>query len=191
VKDLQSDGNVATAHWAADKQSAETAERTLLAHISDGDRFAMEELYRSYFGKLARFFRHLSVHADVEELINDTMIEVWQTGASMGTNTSVSVGIMRLAYSRGQQRFAGASESGPQVSRDIENTHHDSPATVDPASNQQDLFLTLAVEERAILYLVYASGYSRREIANIMDISCEWVDALLRDARYRHRAILQ
>src|SRR6202044_876589 len=98
VKHLQSDGNVATKHRAADKRSAETAERALLAHISEGDRFAMEELYALYFGKLAKFFRYLSVHADVEELINDTMIEAWQTGASMGTNTSVSVGIMRLAY---------------------------------------------------------------------------------------------
>jgi DNA-directed RNA polymerase specialized sigma24 family protein len=191
VKDLQSDGNVATAQWVADKQSAETAERALLAHISDGDRFAMGELYALYFGKLAKFFRHLSAHADLEELINDTMIEVWQTGASMGTNTSVSVGIMRLAYSRGQERFARASESGRQVSRDIENPHHDSPGTLEPTSNQQHLFLTLAVEERALLHLVYASGYSRRDIADIMDISCEWVDALLRNARLRHRAILQ
>jgi DNA-directed RNA polymerase specialized sigma24 family protein len=191
VKDLQSDGSVATAHWAADKQSAETAERALLAHISNGDRFAMEELYTLYFGKLARFFRHLSVHADVEELINDTMIEVWQTGASIGPNSSVSVGIMRLAYSLGQECIAGASECGAPVSRDIENTHHDAPATLDPASNQQKLLLTLAVEERALLHLVYASGYSRQDVADIMDISCEWVDTLLRDVRLRHRAILQ
>jgi DNA-directed RNA polymerase specialized sigma24 family protein len=191
VKDLQSDGNVATAHWAADKQSAETAERALLAHIANGDRFAMEELYALYFGKLAKFFRHLSVHADVEELINDTMIDVWRMGVSIGTTTSVSVGIMRWAYSRGQERFADVGRPGPRVSRDMENTHHDSPATLHPASNQQDLFLTLAIEERALLHLVYASGFSRREIADIMDISCEWVDALLRDARLRHRAILQ
>ncbi|HTD74622.1 MAG TPA: sigma factor-like helix-turn-helix DNA-binding protein, partial [Steroidobacteraceae bacterium] len=37
----------------------------------------------------------------------------------------------------------------------------------------------LPVEERAVLYFVYASGFSRREIADVMQIACDYVDMLL------------
>jgi DNA-directed RNA polymerase specialized sigma24 family protein len=131
------------------KQPTEEAARALLAFISAGDRSAMDRLYGLYFASLANFFLHLTAHADVvEELINDTMVEVWREGASIGASASVAVSIMRLAYSHGQKRVA-------------------------------------KVEERALLHLVYVGGYSRRDVAAIMNISCECVDVLLSDARLR------
>ena len=51
----------------------------------------------------------MTVRADlVEELINDTMLEVWKAGESIGANASVLLAIMRLAYSRVQKYFAEA-----------------------------------------------------------------------------------
>ncbi len=41
----------------------------------------------------------------------------------------------------------------------------------------------LPVEKRAVVHLVYASGCSRRETADIMKIACDSVDVLLRDVR--------
>jgi DNA-directed RNA polymerase specialized sigma24 family protein len=151
-------------HSSASKQSTEQAENALLARISAGDRSAMDKLYFLYFARLANFFRHLTARAHlVEDLINDTMFEVWQGGASIGANASVSVAIMGLAYSRGQKRLAEAGET---------RAH-------------QDFLLKLPVEERAVLHLVYAGGHSRCDIAGIMNISCECVDVLLDDARLR------
>jgi DNA-directed RNA polymerase specialized sigma24 family protein len=42
----------------------------------------------------------------------------------------------------------------------------------------------LSIEERALLHLVYACGHSRREVAEIMGLSCECVDLLLAEARH-------
>jgi DNA-directed RNA polymerase specialized sigma24 family protein len=178
-----------TSHSSASKQSGEQAEQALLARISAGDRSAMDELYLLYFARLANFFRHLTMHAHlVEELINDTMYELWQEGASIGENASVSVAIMGLAYSRGPKRFAEARAIRPHVQRAIDNADHESslPAMLEP-SNPQDSLLKLPVEERAVLHLVYSGGHSRRDIADIMNISCECVDLLLGDARLRLR----
>jgi DNA-directed RNA polymerase specialized sigma24 family protein len=142
-------GNVSAAYCAAGKQPTEEAARALLAFISAGDRSAMDGFYVLYFSSLANLFLHLTAHADlVEELINDTMVEVWREGASIAANASVAVSIMRLAYSHGQKRVA-------------------------------------EVEERALLHLVYVGGYSRRDVAAIMNISCERVDVLLSHARLR------
>jgi DNA-directed RNA polymerase specialized sigma24 family protein len=140
----------------------ERVERALLASISAGDRRAIEELYVLYFSRLAKFFLHLNVRADcVEGLIIDTMTEVWKEGASIEANASISIAIMRLAYSYGQKHFAEATEAQRGAPRD----------------------------GTALLYLVYGCGHSRQEIADMMNVSCECVDQLLGDARRRHCAL--
>jgi len=148
----------------------------------------MANLYGLYSTRLANFFRHLTAHADlVEELINDTMVEVWKEGASIGANASVSLAIMGLAYSHGRRRFAEAGVTRPHAQPVIQEADHDcpSPATSHTPTNPQDFLLKLPFEERAVLHLVYASGHSRRDVADIMNISCECVDVLIGDARRR------
>jgi DNA-directed RNA polymerase specialized sigma24 family protein len=176
-----------TGHSSVGNHSTEEAERALLALISAGNRGAMDKLYTLYFARLANFFRHLAVHANLaEELINDTMIAVWIEGASIGANSSVTIAIMGLAYSRAQKRLAESKTKAPYAQPAIQDTDHDGPTlrTSDTASNSP--FLSkLPLEERAVVHLVYASGHSRRDIAEIMKVSCECVDALLGDARLR------
>jgi DNA-directed RNA polymerase specialized sigma24 family protein len=180
-------GNVATANFSAGKPPTEEAERALLALVSAGDRSAMDKLYVLYFARLAKFFLHLTAHADlIEELIDDTMVEVWREGASIGGNPSVAVWIMGLAYSHGKRRVAKvgallhAQPSAP-------HTEHDRPGstTLEASSRLDEFLLRLPVEERALLHLVYSGGHSRRDIADIMNISCECVDVLLSDIRLR------
>jgi RNA polymerase sigma-70 factor (ECF subfamily) len=181
-------GNAVTAYSSSGNESTEQAERVLLELVSAGDRCAMTNLYVLYFMPLANFFRHLTAHADlVEELINDTMVEVWKEGASIGANGSVSLAIMGLAYSRGRRRLAEAAATRPHAQPVIQETDHDSlfPTTSHTPTIPQDFLLRLPFEERAVLHLVYASGHSRRDVADIMNISCECVDVLLGDARRR------
>ncbi len=185
-------GKAATAHSCAGKQSTERAERALLRLISAGDRTAIAKLYVLYFASLANFFLHLTARADlIEELINETMIEVWQKGTSIRVNSSVSHSIMALAYSRGQKRVAEAAVTRPHAgakpivrSTSQNNLRH---TTSDTSWSSHGFLRKLPVEERAVLHLVYASGHSRRAVADIMNISCESVDLLLGDARLRLR----
>jgi RNA polymerase sigma-70 factor (ECF subfamily) len=181
-------GDVSTAYAAAGKQPTEEAARALLAFISAGDRSAMDRLYVLYFASLANFFLHLTAHADlVEELINDTMVEVWREGASIGANASVAVSILGLAYSQGQKRVAKVGGPRLHSQPSVLHTEHDSPPspTLEASSRLDESLLRMPVEERALLHLVYAGGYSRRDVAAIMNISCECVDLLLSKARLR------
>jgi DNA-directed RNA polymerase specialized sigma24 family protein len=182
-------GTAAMAHSSASKQSTDQAEHALLACISADDRAAMDKLYLLYFARLAKFFLHLTVHVHlVEELINDTMFDVWQKGASIVADVSVAVTIMGLAYSRGQKRVAEASATiRLHVKPATQYADQDGPwpATLESSSILQDFLLNLPVEERVVLHLVYAGGHSRRDIAYIMNISCECVDVLFGDGRHR------
>jgi DNA-directed RNA polymerase specialized sigma24 family protein len=100
-------GDVTPAHARPGEESSEDLDRALLASISSGDRRAIEKLCASYFSRLANFYLELNVRADfIEDLIIDTMVDLWKEGACIGANVSVSVAIMRLAYSNGQRHFA-------------------------------------------------------------------------------------
>ena len=186
--------NVTTAHSSVVNHYTEEAARALLPLVSAGDRCAMDKLYILYFARLANFFRNLTARADLaEELINDTMFEVWIKRASIGSNASVSLAIMGLAYSRAQKRFAEAAAVQPHSQPAIHDKDHDRPPLTisDTPSNPSVLLSTLPVEERAVMHLVYASKYSRRDIADIMNVSCECVDVLLSGARLRLRPLFQ
>src|ERR1700675_4927586 len=159
-------GNAGTAYSSSGNESTEQAERVLLELVSAGDRCAMTNLYVLYFMPLANFFRHLTAHADlVEELINDTMVEVWREGASVGANVSVAVWIMGLAYSHGKKGVAKAGARRLHAQTSVLQTEHDSSrcTTLEASSRLDEFLLGLPVEERALLHLVYSGGHSRRE----------------------------
>jgi len=167
--------------FSADHQSTEVEERALLALVSTGDRWAMDQLYIRYFARLARFFENMTVRVDlVEELVKDTMLEVWKAGHSIRADATVFLVIMRLAYSCAQKYFAEARADEAQSQRDAHDWNgSESPLAVATLPDLQILLSELPVEERAVVHLVYASGCSRRETADVMKIACDCVDVLL------------
>jgi DNA-directed RNA polymerase specialized sigma24 family protein len=127
----------------------------------------------------------MTLRADVVEgLVNDTMLEVWKAGESIRTNASVLVAIMRLAYSRAQKYIADAGTDEPHCQRDVHDCEQSKSTIASPTPSGLQFFLSrLPVEERTAVYLVHASGCSRRETADVMKISCDDVDVLLRGVR--------
>jgi RNA polymerase sigma-70 factor, ECF subfamily len=160
----------------------DAAERALLGLASTGDRRAMEQLYIQYFARLTRFFQTMTLRDDVaEELINDTMLEVWKAGESIRTNASVLLAIMTLAYSRVQTYLAEVSADEPHSQRHVHDCDQSKSQLAKAAPSDLHIFLSkLAVKERAVVHLVYASGCSRRETADAMEIACDSIDVLLR-----------
>jgi RNA polymerase sigma-70 factor, ECF subfamily len=170
---------------SASRCLTDAAERALLALVSTGDRRAMDKLYIRYFARLAKFIKNMTLRADVvEELINETMVDVWKAGESIRPNASVLLAIMRLAYTRVQQYFAEIRTDEPHFQRDVHDWEQSKSMPAKAARSDLQIFLSkLSVEERAVVYLVYASGCSRRETADVMEIACDYVDVLLRVVR--------
>jgi RNA polymerase sigma factor (sigma-70 family) len=167
------------------RRRTDAAERALLVLVSAGNRRAMDQLYIRYFARLAKFFQNMTLRADVvEELINDTMLEVWKAGESTRRNASVLLAIMRLAHSRVQKYFAEARADELHSQRDVRDSDPSKSVLGRAAPADLQVFLSkLPVEERAVVHLVYGSGFSRRETADVMKIACDYVDVLLGDVR--------
>lgn len=174
------------------KNSAKDLDSSLLAAVAAGDRRALEELYLSYHRRLARFLsRFTRRYENVEEIINDTFMVVWQNANEFRSASQVSTWIIGIAYRtalksfRRQKNHAGASslDACPEQSIDptIETEIHD--------WLQQGLS-RLPIEQRLTMELAYHMGHSLEEIAAITDCPVGTVKARMFHAREKLRRCL-
>jgi DNA-directed RNA polymerase specialized sigma24 family protein len=135
------------------------------------DRAAMRRLrslYLGYFPYLERLFEHLLDTADTQlilSLINETLYELWYSSQVSRLPAALNDWMLRCAIKQAR-RFL-RQQLGPY-----------------PKSH--GLLGGLSFEERGVVYLAY-TGHSRVQVASIMRLSCEAVDALLAHARVRLR----
>jgi RNA polymerase sigma-70 factor, ECF subfamily len=175
------------------KNSPKERDSSLLAAVAAGDRRALEELYLSYHRRLARFLsRFTRRYENVEEIINDTFLVVWQNANEFRSASQVSTWIIGIAYRtalksfRRQKNHAGASSLDdvcPEQTIDptIETEIHD--------WLQQGLD-RLPIEQRLTMELAYHMGHSLEEIAAITDCPVGTVKARMFHAREKLRQYL-
>jgi hypothetical protein len=102
--------------------SADIADRRLLTAMASGSRSALARLHSHYFSRLVRFFVHLmplSAPEVVDDLIADTLFEVWRQCATFASDSSVHVAIMRVAWGHASRCLANseARRASPEALR--------------------------------------------------------------------------
>jgi DNA-directed RNA polymerase specialized sigma24 family protein len=162
---------------------ADITERRLLAAIARSGRSAPRRLHCLYFSRLVKFFVHLaplSAAEVIEDLVADTMFDVWCTRASLGRGSSLHVAIMRIAWARASKHLAQSEVSPPPPRQISDGAESKAWFSIWPEAlpRLSDVLATLHVNERAVVHLVH-SGHSRQEVADILSMSCHTVDAYL------------
>jgi DNA-directed RNA polymerase specialized sigma24 family protein len=157
----------------------DVAARRLLAAMSRGRRSALRRLHSLYFARLVNFFLHLapmSPAAVIEDLVADTMFDVWRTSASLERSCSIHVAIMRIAWAHAGQRVVdGGGAPSPTQQSSSAPQSRSRPSSTPKLPPLSDVLATLHLNERAVVHLVH-SGHSREEVADILRISCTTVD---------------
>src|ERR1700723_4409654 len=88
------------------KSCSKEGDGELLAAIGTGDRRALEELYLGYHRRLTRFLsRFTARYENVEEIINDTFMVVWQHAKDFRHASQVSTWIIGIAYRTALKSF--------------------------------------------------------------------------------------
>ncbi|MGO9932986.1 MAG: RNA polymerase sigma factor [Steroidobacteraceae bacterium] len=174
------------------KSSSKARDSALLVAVAAGDRRALEELYLSYHRRLARFLsRFTPRHENIEEIINDTFMVVWQNAGAFRSASQVSTWIIGIAYRTALKAFRRQKNQASAGSLD------DYPEqTVDPTGEtevhdwlQQGLS-RLPMDQRLTLELAYHMGHSLEEIAAITDCPVGTVKARMFHAREKLRQYL-
>jgi len=173
--------------------SRECGEHELLKRVAAQDREALRELYLLYCPRLARFLRRMTYRQDlVDELINDTLMVVWDKAASFRGDSLVSTWIMGIAYRRGLNLLRTEQRAHERmVLPTIEEQPVRDPADhADLAELLEQALATLSADQRAVLELTYYLGHSCREIAAIMGCPINTVKTRMFHARNKLRTLV-
>jgi RNA polymerase sigma-70 factor, ECF subfamily len=174
------------------KSTAKESDSQLLAAIGTGDRRALEELYLSYHRRLARFLsRFTPRYENVEEIVNDTFMVVWQSAKDFRGASLVSTWIFGIAYRTALKSLR--RQKNHAAARSLDEYPEQ---TVDPVlqTEMQDWLIhgldQLPVEQRLTLELAYHMGHSLEEIAAITNAPVGTVKARMYHAREKLRHYL-
>ena len=180
---------------AESARPAEGGERELLARIERRDIEAFERLYRMYQPRLARFLTHMLQRSQlVEEVLNDTMMVVWQSASNFRGDSKLSTWIFAIAY----RKALKARRCWPDpIEDDALQSRPSSAPGADQHVQHQKLrdaligaMARLSAEHRAVVDLTYFHDLGYREIAEIVGCPVDTVKTRMFHARRRLRQAL-
>ena len=174
------------------KNSTREHDNELLLAVAAGSRQALEELYLSYHRRLARFLsRFTPRYENVEEIINDTFMVVWQSAKDFRYASLVSTWIIGIAYRTALKSVR--RQKNHTAARSLDDYPEQATDPTFEAEVQDWLrhgMSRLPVEQRLTLELAYHMGHSLEEIAAITDCPVGTVKARMFHAREKLRQYL-
>jgi RNA polymerase sigma factor (sigma-70 family) len=166
------------------------ADAELIARICERDVHAFEQLYRKYFGRLSRFLLNL-IHRPqlVEEVLNDTMMVVWNKPDAFAGSSKLSTWIFGIAYRKAMKALRRWDQ--PVEDPDLDLRVSEEPAPDQQAGLEQiqarlaTAINGLSADHRAVVDLTYFQGFAYAEIADIVGCPVDTVKTRMFHAR-RH-----
>ena len=175
--------------------SGAPSERELLERVKMHDLDAFERLYRIYQPRLARFLTNLVKRPQlVEEVLDDTMMVVWNTAGSFRGTSKLSTWVFAIAYRKAlkaRMRWPDPLEDQQQDTRVSNDAAPDTELERSRIRNALvDAMEELSPEQRAVVDLTYFHDLGYREIAEILRCPVDTVKTRMFHARRRLRKAL-
>lgn len=181
---------MATERRTTSGQRRDDEDMRLIARIRAKDMAAFETLYRSYHVRLSRFLLRLVNRPTlVEEVLNDTLMVVWEKAESFNGASKLSTWIFAIAYRKAMKALR--KQDDPVDDDTIEERVSLDPSPEDDVSHNRrralllEAMTALSPEHRAVINLTYFHEMGYREIAGIMDCPVDTVKTRMFHARRR------
>jgi RNA polymerase sigma-70 factor (ECF subfamily) len=171
-------------------------EASLIGRVAAGDRRAFEMLYRAYFPRLARFLQRMTRSVPlIEEIVNDTLLVVWQKAATFDGSCKVSTWVFAIAYRKACKALHALDEPAVDATEECAG---DDAGRPDWRFEQQRLahavdaaVAALPLAQRAAFQLTFYHDMGYAEIAEIMECPVNTVKTRLFHARRRLATLLE
>lgn len=177
-------------------------EAQLIEGVAQGNERDFEELFRRYQPRLGSFFlqRTRDRHA-TEELVQETMLVVWERAASFNHTSRPSSWIFGIGYrkylewhrrnSKSSQLYRSEAERDPEeLPRDSKNEVSEQIGRERLSEQVRQALGELPEEQRAVIDLTFQQGLSYGEIARILGIQPGTVKSRMFYAKERLKEIL-
>ena len=181
-----------TAQRRTPARETRESETLLMERIRAKEVDAFEELYRSYRNRLARFLFKL-VHRPhmVEEIMNDTLMVVWDRAHAFNGDSKLSTWIFAIAYRKSMKALRSHQEP-------IDDKNAEERVSLDPSPEEEfgreriralllQAINELSAEHRAVVEFTYFHEIGYQEIAEIMSCPVGTVKTRMFHARRQLR----
>lgn len=149
-------------------------EYDLLQGIERGDASAFERFYKLYYPRLFRFIlRTTRLSEQVEELIQETLLFVWEHPERFNHQSKISTWIFGIAYNKSLKAVSKTTRRSNDVDIDeFGDTLSDPMANLAKHAETQDwlnqAMMVLSPDQRAVIELTFYHGLQYQEVAKIL-----------------------
>jgi RNA polymerase sigma-70 factor (ECF subfamily) len=172
----------------------------LLSRIEQQDEGAFRELYCAFSRKLyAYVLRQLSDTAQAEEIVSDTLYEVWKAPAKFRGDSQFSTWLIGIARNKVLMHWRGRKPDADHddVADLAEQLPSDAPGAFELMADHQrsegvrHCVDKLSADHRECVHLVFFQGMALAEVARIQQIPEGTVKTRLFHARQKLKQCLQ
>jgi len=165
-------------------------ELVLLKLVATGDRNALTRLYLLYHARLFKFvFRLTRSYATADEIVNDTMLVIWDKAASFRGDSKVSTWIFGIAYKQTMRRVTRKQLQLTPLT-DLDDRGHDHDAAMEIEDWVRQGLQTLPAAQQLTVVLVYYLGLTYQETAEVTECPVNTVKTRMFHARRKLKEYL-
>jgi RNA polymerase sigma-70 factor (ECF subfamily) len=184
----------------SEQREAEKArDRELMRRVVNGEQEALEELMqrwsRPVYSLALRILRNPEL---AEEVSQDVFLKVWKHAAVFEDQRGAfSSWVLTMTHHGSIDALRRAKARGSQVTNTLDNVVAATLPSPRPSVTQwqkmklQEALQTLPEKQRKVVELAYFDGYTREEMARILDEPVGTVKTRLRDAVQRLSAVFK
>jgi RNA polymerase sigma-70 factor (ECF subfamily) len=189
--------DLSVAHRQTDEPGSATQPEDvrLFVRVCARDMEAFEALYGLYHPRLARFLSNLLHRPNlVEEVLNDTMLVVWERSDTFRGASKLSTWIFAIAYRKAMKALRRLDEPVEDRDGDARLSEDAAPDAPYGHRRMQEALLAaltkLSPDHRTVVDLTYFHEMGYREIAAIMECPVDTVKTRMFHARRHLRRLM-
>jgi RNA polymerase sigma-70 factor (ECF subfamily) len=178
----------------------ETLARSLMTRIAQGDEVAMDFFYRGLSRVVFAFaLRHTDNAADAQEVLVDTMLQVWQKAAEFEGRSAVRTWVLGIARFKALDRLRlrqrhqheDVDEAVEFLVGETDVAAFEMIAQRQRAEHLEDCLQGLSDVQRASLHLVFHEELTLAQVAQVQDVAEGTVKTRVFHARQKLRRCLE
>lgn len=172
-------------------------EHVLLKKIAEGDRSAFEIFYKNYYPRLFRFILRVTRHPEsVEELIQETLLVVWEKPDRFNETSKISTWVFGIAYNKALKSMAQNARRNNDTDVDeLMETLGDNFSNPAQSHENEDwlncALASLPADQRAVIELTFLHGLPYQDIAEILNCPENTVKTRMFHARKKLQVFAQ
>ena len=167
-------------------------EKLLIKRIIAGDLCAFERLMHPYAKALANYIMYrINNEANAMDIIQDTMLSIWQNIASFSHKSSFKTWAYTIARRRLADFYRADAKTSPLTDYAGDLTAKDSLSEAEERMDVRQAMHNLSDKENELIHLVFQSQLSYQEISDVLDIPIGTVKSRMSAIKGKLRPLLE